>query len=84
MKGKQEPRLLDVRRIGPESERDISGVCSVCKITLLIRLDSPKVPPRAALEDALRNLFLRHVAAVHEAIGLENSQSQGHERSDAG
>jgi hypothetical protein len=58
-------RLDDIRQIGPNSERDISGVCSGCGTTLLARLDSKGIPTREQLEDALQALFSRHVSEEH-------------------
>jgi len=60
------PRLVDIRQIGPNRERDISGVCSVCKDVLLVRLNSKEVPSRIELREALSNLFERHVTQSHE------------------
>src|ERR1700676_5224808 len=34
------PFLIDVRQVGPDKERDISGVCSACGVILLARLYS--------------------------------------------
>ena len=65
-------QLQDVRQIGPESERDISGVCSCCGTTLLARIDSKTVPARAQLEDALQRLFDRHVAEEHGRVAISN------------
>lgn len=61
----RKPALVDIRQIGPNSEHDISGVCSACKTILLIRVDSPKLPTSEQLEDALLKLFQRHAREAH-------------------
>jgi hypothetical protein len=56
------PRLVDVRQIGPKSERDISGCCSVCSAVLIARLDNSEEANPRHLRDKLERLFDRHVA----------------------
>ena len=41
-------RLIDVRQIGPDSERDISARCSACGVVLIARLDNREVQPGGA------------------------------------
>jgi hypothetical protein len=55
------PRLVDVRQIGPKSERDISGRCSACGVTLIARLDNSEDPSPAHLKSKLDKLFERHI-----------------------
>jgi hypothetical protein len=54
------PRLIDVRQIGPGSERDISGRCSACGVVLIARLDNRESSNLEALRDRLDKLFARH------------------------
>jgi len=35
--------LIDVRQIGPDSERDISGRCTACGVVVIARLDNGRV-----------------------------------------
>jgi len=59
-------RLRDIRQIGPDSERDISGICSVCGTALLARVDMKTIPSRSRLEGALQGVFNRHTAEHHD------------------
>jgi hypothetical protein len=52
-------RLIDVRQIGPNSERDISGRCSACGAVLIARLDYWENADH--LRSKLEKLFERHV-----------------------
>lgn len=55
--------LVDVRQIGPQSEREISGVCSFCGDMLLACLsDIDAEPTLVRLRAELETVFLRHVA----------------------
>jgi hypothetical protein len=54
-------RLIDVRQIGPESERDISGRCSACGVFLIARLDKAEKTTPELLRDRLDKLFNRHL-----------------------
>ena len=69
----KKPRLIDVRQIGPQSERDISGRCSVCGVVLIARLDNWEdvSPPR--LRDKLERVFTRHIAETKCGQGVPNS-----------
>jgi hypothetical protein len=58
------PRLIDVRQIGPNSERDISGRCSVCGVILIARLDHWENAAPELLRNKLNKLFERHLAEV--------------------
>jgi len=57
----REPRLVDVRQIGPHSERDISGRCSACGAVLIARLDNSEDVKPKQLRDKLERLFARHI-----------------------
>jgi len=57
----REPRLVDVRQIGPHSERDISGRCSACGAVLIARLDNGEHLKPQQLRDKLEKLFARHI-----------------------
>jgi hypothetical protein len=58
------PRLIDVRQIGPNSERDISGRCSACGVILIARLDHGENLAPGLLRNKLDKLFERHLAEV--------------------
>jgi hypothetical protein len=58
------PRLIDVRQIGPNSERDISGRCSACGVILIARLDHWENAAPELLRKKLDKLFERHLAEV--------------------
>lgn len=58
----KKPRLIDVRQIGPQSERDISGRCSVCGAVLIARLDNWEAVNPQRLRDKLEKVFSRHIA----------------------
>jgi hypothetical protein len=55
------PRLTDVRQIGPNSERDISGRCSACGVVLIARLDNWVEAKPEPLRAKLDKLFARHL-----------------------
>ena len=57
-----QPRLVDVRQIGPKSERDISGKCSVCDTVMIARLDNWEEAKPEKLRERLEKVFARHVA----------------------
>jgi hypothetical protein len=72
--------LSDVRQIGPISERDISGVCSACGVTLLARLDDYEAekPTPVRLRAMLERVFERHVADKHpNEANASSASSQG-------
>jgi hypothetical protein len=56
------PRLIDVRQIGPDSKRDISGRCSACGVVLIARLNHLEDALPELLRKKLDKLFERHVA----------------------
>ena len=56
------PRLVDVRQIGPKSERDISGRCSACNAVMIARLDNCEELKPEKLRERLENVFARHLA----------------------
>jgi len=58
----RQPRLVDVRQIGPKGERDISGRCSACDTVLIARLDSSEEPKPEKLRERLDSVFARHLA----------------------
>jgi len=71
--------LSDVRQIGPNRERDISGVCSACGATLLARLDSAEKPTPTLLQTKLEKVFQRHVDEQHSTSHeLKNSSKESH------
>ncbi len=70
-----QPFLNDVRQIGPNGEREISGVCSNCGVVLLAWLnDSDAEATPAGLRAKLERVFGRHVAEKHpnEADSVHN------------
>ncbi|HEY6183972.1 MAG TPA: hypothetical protein VIW67_17120 [Terriglobales bacterium] len=75
MTDSRKPGLLDVRQIGPNRERDISGVCSTCQTTLLVTLNSPKIPSRDELEAALLDVFSHHVTEFHAEANQQNVEN---------
>lgn len=58
----RQPRLVDVRQIGPKSERDISGRCSACDTVMIARLDNSEKPEAEKLRERLEKVFARHLA----------------------
>ncbi|HEY1264396.1 MAG TPA: hypothetical protein VGF06_12795 [Terriglobales bacterium] len=58
-------RLLDIRQIGPNRERDISGICSGCGATLFVALTASETPSRILLEQRLQSRFAIHLAEAH-------------------
>ena len=54
-------RLIDVRQIGPNSQRDISGRCSACGVVLIARLDNWEDAKPELLRDKIERLFARHL-----------------------
>ena len=62
MTGDRQPRLVDVRQIGPKSERDISGRCSACNAVMIARLDNWEEPKPEELRERLDTVFARHLA----------------------
>lgn len=59
------PQLQDVRQIGPNRHRDISGRCSGCGDILFARFDGSERPVQSALVDRLIAAFAWHVAVRH-------------------
>jgi hypothetical protein len=59
------PRLVDIRNLGPNGERDISGKCSACGVILLTRLNDLAEATPNRLRDKLEKLFARHVTEKH-------------------
>jgi len=57
--------LIDVRQIGPDSERDISGVCSACGAVLFAALGDDEVPNPQRLQAKLERTLEKHVAEAH-------------------
>jgi hypothetical protein len=60
-----QPFLRDVRQIGPESDRDISGICSACGTIVLGRLTDSEKPNPERLRTELDKVFQAHVAETH-------------------
>ena len=70
------PFLIDVRQIGPDKERDISGVCSACGAILLARLrNGIEKPTPEHLHAELETVSRRHVAKEHPFEGKSGSES---------
>jgi hypothetical protein len=69
------PRLVDVRQIGPKSERDISGRCSACGVVLIARLDKWEDAKPAQLREKLESLFSRHLTESGCGKSLHSSES---------
>ncbi len=65
------PQLLDIRQIGPDSERDISGKCSACGDYLLAGLEESEKPNPEGLRKALEETFVRHVSARHAQVRMK-------------
>ena len=61
--------MSDVRQIGPNRERDISGVCCACGATLLARLDDGETITSTLLRAKLEIVFERHLAEQHSMNG---------------
>ena len=61
------PRVVDVRQIGPQSERDISGKCSACGAILFARLDDLEEASQERLKEKLEHVFAPHVTKEHAA-----------------
>jgi hypothetical protein len=58
------PTLINIHHLGPHGDRNISGTCSACGVTLLAWLgDSEPVGPD--LEDKFKLLFRNHVEECH-------------------
>jgi hypothetical protein len=70
------PRLVDIRQIGPKSERDISGRCSACGVVLIARLDNWDDAKPAQLRERLESLFTRHIAECESGKALHDSNSK--------
>jgi hypothetical protein len=58
----RQPRLVDIRQIGPKSERDISGRCSVCNTVMIARLDNSEEANPEKLRERLEEVFARHLS----------------------
>jgi len=62
------PRLIDIRQLGPNREREISGVCSVCDAVLLARLKQEEgAPLPEQLHARLARLFESHIQKEHQS-----------------
>jgi CheY-like chemotaxis protein len=72
------PFLRDVRQIGPDKERDLSGVCSACGAILFARLRHGVEKPTAErLNSELAAVFERHISEKHPLEGKPDSESLG-------
>jgi hypothetical protein len=67
------PRLVDVRQIGPNSERDISGRCSGCGVVLIARLENGEDTSSRQLRERLEEAFARHLSETR--CGEESARS---------
>jgi CheY-like chemotaxis protein len=71
-----QPFLRDVRQIGPDKERDVSGVCSACGAILFARLRyGVEKPTPERLNSELGAVFERHVSEKHPFEGKPGSDS---------
>ena len=61
------PTLKDVLHLGPKGDRNISGACSACGVTLLVWLQDSE-EPSPALADRLEQLFTKHVKECHTPV----------------
>jgi hypothetical protein len=63
------PSLTNVHHLGPDGDRNISGTCSVCGVTLLAWLeDSERIGP--TLTNRFEALFRNHVEECHPRVVL--------------
>jgi CheY-like chemotaxis protein len=70
------PFLRDVRQIGPDKERDLSGVCSACGAILFARLrHGVEKPTPERLNSELAAVFERHISEKHPLEGKSGSES---------
>jgi len=71
----RQPHLVDVRQIGPKSERDISGRCSACGVVLIAQLDNSEEAKPQQLRDRLEQLFARHIneSGCHSSLRRSGS-----------
>lgn len=61
------PSLTTIHHIGPTADRNISGTCSACGITLLAWLeDSEQTGP--TLTNRFEALFRKHVEECHPRV----------------
>ena len=72
----RQPRLVDVRQIGPKSERDISGRCSACGVVLIARLETFEEAKPDHLRNRLDKLFARHITESGCRKGPQTSVSE--------
>lgn len=64
-------RLIDVRQIGPDSERGISGRCCACGVVLIARLDNRESSNLEALRSKLEKLFARNLTETAYGKGQD-------------
>ena len=70
------PFLKDVRQIGPDKERDFSGVCSACGAILFARLlHGVEKPTPERLNSELAAVFERHISQKHPLESKPDSES---------
>lgn len=58
------PRLINIHHLGPKGDRNISGTCSACGVTLLAWLEDSE-PTGRALIDKFEMIFRKHVDECH-------------------
>ena len=58
------PSLTNVHHLGPDGDRNISGTCSACGVTLLAWLEDCE-PTGPVLTDKFEVLFRNHVEEFH-------------------
>jgi hypothetical protein len=58
------PSLVNIHHLGANGDRNISGRCSACGVTLLAWLEDSE-PTGPALEDRFELIFRNHVEECH-------------------
>jgi hypothetical protein len=77
------PSLTNVHHLGPNGDRNISGTCSVCGVTLLAWLeDSERTGP--ALTNRFEALFGKHVDECHPRVAPLRQMADSHHPNHSG
>jgi hypothetical protein len=58
------PTLINIHHLGPQGDRNISGTCSACGVTLLAWLEDSE-PTGPALGNRFELIFRNHVEECH-------------------
>ena len=61
------PSLINIYHLGPNGDRNISGTCSACGVTLLAWLEDCE-PTGPVLTDKFAVLFRNHVEEFHPRV----------------